>query len=439
MQHATIRNLLTSAAFLGLLSSGGAYAADLSGGADNWAGAGSPTSSDLQIQDVRGQGVRDRARPGYDALGVRAGAFVVLPSINVGETYDDNIYATENDEKSDFITEVSPRVDVVSTWSRHALNLTAGLDRYFYADHTGENKTDYDFGVDGRLDVLRDTNVLGAVSYARKHEDRGVSTFSSTTAAEPVEYKETDAKLSFNQRFNRVTATLGGTYSKLDYSNVESTGGGILNEDLRDRNVYSEALRAGYDVSPDTNVYVQGTINQRRYDIGMPVQDRDSKGYETVVGSRFKLSSLASGELYVGYQRQNYDAAGANDISGLSYGANVNWYVTPLSTVRFNAASTIEESDLGASSGYLRQVVGLGIDHELLRNLILSGDISYENDDYKGASRTDEYYGGAVGMSYLLNRYLALGLDYKVTNRNSDIPGIDYTRNRLTFTVRGQL
>ncbi|MGB5948807.1 MAG: outer membrane beta-barrel protein [Parvibaculum sp.] len=441
MPRVPFRSLLTTTALLLVAGAGGAMAADLTAntGAKNWSGSGMAPAGAAETQDVRGQGVNERARPGYDAVGLRAGSFVVLPSIEVAETYDDNIFATESNKDSDFITSVHPRVDVISTWSRHSLNLTAGLQRSYFADNSSENKTGYDFGMDGRLDILRDTNVTGALAHAQKHEDRGSATFSSTTAAEPVEYKQTDASIAFNQRFNRVTTTLGAAYTRLNYEDVASTAGPILDEDLRDRDVYTQKLRAGYDVSPDTNVFVQGSLNQRRYDIGMPIQDRDSKGYEAVVGSRFKLSTLASGEVYVGYQRQNYDATGLSDVSGLSYGANVNWYVTPLSTVRFNAASTIEESDLGGSSGYLRQVVGVGLDHELLRNVILRGDLSYENDDYKGTPRKDDYYGGGVGVSYLLNRFVAMGLDYDYTKRDSNAAGADYSRNRVMFTIRGQL
>lgn len=441
MRRAHLPHLLTTAALAMVAGASGAFAVDLSTNTNvsEWGGSGKLPGDNLDIEDVRGQGVADRPRPGYDPIGIRAGSFVILPSVNVSETYDDNIFATKNDEVDDFITKVSPQIDILSNWNNHALNFTAGLDSYFYADETGEDRTDYNFGADGRLDILRETNVIGAISHAQRHEDRGSATFSSTTASEPVEYTQTDGRLALNQRFNRITATAGATYTRLDYDNVASMAGPILDEDLRDRDIYSEALRLGYDVSPDTNVYVQGAVNQRRYDTGQPVQDRDSDGYEVLVGSRFKLSNLVAGQIFVGYQDQDYDDGSVEDISSVSYGANVDWYATALTTVHLNAASTVEESDLGGSSGYLRQVVSLGADHELLRNLILSGSVSYENDDYEGTARTDDYYGGTLGISYLLNRYLAVGIDYDITNRDSTLSELKYTRNRVAFTIRGQL
>lgn len=436
-----IRILLTTVALATIAGASGAFAVDLSTNTSvrDWSGSGTLPGDNLDIEDIRGQSVADRPRPGYDAVGIRAGSFIILPSLNVSETYDDNVFATKNGKVDDFVTRVIPQVDIKSNWNNHALNFTANSDSYIYADETGEDRTDFTFGADGRLDIQRETNVIAAASYAQRHEDRGSATFSSTTASEPVEYAQADGRLALNQRFNRITATVGATYTNLNYDDVRSMAGPVLDEDLRDREIFSEALRLGYDVSPDTTLYVQGAINQRRYDIDKPVQDRDSDGYEVLVGSRFKLSNLTAGQIFVGYQDQDYDNPGFKDIDGVSYGANVDWYATALTTVHLNAASTVEESDLGGSSGYLRQVVSLSVDHELLRNLILSGSVSYENDDYEGTARNDDYYAGTLGVAYLLNRYLAVGVDYDLTDRNSTLSGLDYTRNRVAFTIRGQL
>ena len=62
--------------------------------------------------------------------------------------------------------------------------------------------------------------------------------------------------------------------------------------------------------------------------------NRDSDGWAVVGGSEFRLSNLAQGEVYVGYQEQSYDDPTLSDISGLAFGAGVDWFVTPLTTIR---------------------------------------------------------------------------------------------------------
>lgn len=403
------------------------------------AGTTSAFAADPDVIDLRGS-VADRARPSYDAVGIHAGAFTIFPQASVSEKYNDNIYATDTNEQDDFITVLSSSASINSNWSRHALKLDAGVSKYIYADNTGENRLDWNVGAHGVLDIRRDTRFSAGATYAQLHEDRGDPN-SPAAAAEPTEYDLFGATAAFDQRFNRLTARLSGTYSNYDYKDVPSIAGPLIDQDDRDRVEYEEALRLGYDVSPDTNVYVQGTVNQRDYDLDPPAVaiNRDSDGYNVVVGSDFRLSSLAQGSVFVGYQQQSYDNSAFSDVSGLSYGADVEWYVTPLTTVTFSAASTVEETTTVGASGYLQQMGGIRVDHELLRNLILNGRVSYSVADYEGVNRTDNTIGAGLGFDYLLNRNLSLGFGYDFAKKDSDAIGEDYTRNQIGLTLTGKL
>ena len=154
-----------------------------------------------------------------------------------------------------------------------------------------------------------------------------------------------------------------------------------------------------------------------------------------MVGSDFRLSNLAQGGIYVGYQKQSYDDPTLSDISGLSYGADVAWFVTPLTTVTFNADSVVSETTT-AASGYLAQSVSARIDHELLRNLLLNAKVGYENDDYTGISRTDDIVNAGIGADYMLNRNFSINVGYDYTNRNSSVFGSDYSRNIIATKNR---
>lgn len=393
-----------------------------------------------EIVDDRNVSVRERARPGYDAVGVRAGAFTVFPEVSVTGTYNDNIYATDTNTESDFITTLGARVSAQSNWSRHALNLRASVAQQLYADNDDEDRLDWNVGSDGRIDITRDTNLSGGLSYAELTEDRGAPN-AIGLAAEPTEYSLLQANAAFNHRFNRVTSSLGATYADYDYDTVPLFGGGTLNQDFRDREEFTQFLRLGYDVSPDTNVYVQGTINQRKYDQQPPAValNRDSDGYAVVVGSEFRLTNLAQGGVYVGYQSQDYDDPTLPEIDGLAFGASVDWFVTPLTTVRFEAASSIEETISAGASGYTDNSVGLRVDHELMRNVILGGHASYANQDYEGIARDDDVIRAGVGVDYLLNRNFSLRLGYDYTERDSSANPFDYTRNEVGLTLRAGL
>jgi hypothetical protein len=394
-----------------------------------------------EIVDNRNVNVRDRVRPGYDAVGVRAGAFTVFPEASLTGTYNDNIYATDTNTESDFITTLGARVSAVSNWSRHALNLRAGLSQHWYDDNSDEDRLDWDVGGNGRIDITRDTNIAAGLSYAELSEDRGAPN-SPGGAAEPVEYSLFQANAALNHRFNRVTSRLGATYADYDYDDTPAVGGGpALDQDFRDREQFTQFLRLGYDVSPDTNVYIEGTLNQRKYDQQPPAValNRDSDGYAVVVGSEFRLTNLAQGGVFVGYQKQEYDDPTLSDIDGIAFGANVDWFVTPLTTVRFEAASTIEETISAGASGFTDNSVGLRVDHELMRNVILGGHASYANQDYEGISRDDDVIRAGLGVDYLLNRNFSLRLGYDYTDRDSSVNNFDYTRNEVGLTLTAGL
>lgn len=397
-------------------------------------------AQDLEIVDNRNVSVRDRARPGYDPVGVRAGAFTVFPEASVTGTFNDNIFATDTNTESDFITTLAARVSAASNWSRHSLNLRAGLAQQLYADNNDEDRFDWDVGGDGRIDITRDTNIGAGLSYAQLHEDRGAPN-AIGLAAEPTEYSLFRANVGLNHRFNRVTTGVGATYANYDYDTVPLIGGGTLNQDFRDREEYTQFVRLGYDVSPDTNVYVRGTLNQREYDQKPPAValNRDSDGYAVVGGADFRLTNLAQGGVYVGYQTQDYDDPTLPEIDGLAFGANVDWFVTTLTTVRFEAASSIEETIAAGASGYTDNSAGIRVDHELMRNVILGGSASFANQNFEGIARDDDVVRAGLGVDYLLNRNFSLRLGYDYTDRDSSVTGLDYTRNEVGLTFSAGL
>lgn len=423
MTHGGIR-LASLAAGMLVASACGAYAQE----------------ADTQLQDVRGQSVMERARPGYDAAGIRAGGFMVYPEASVTESYNDNIYATPTNETDDLVTTLAAGVAVNSTWSRHALNLNARVSQDLYADNSDEDRFDWTIGGGGKIDVTSMTALNGSVSYAQLHEDRGDPS-SPAAADEPIEYNLFRGAASISQDFARMTATLGGEYRDYDYDDGTTSAGVNIDQDFRDRAEYVEHLRLAYNLSPDTNIYVEGQLDQREYDQQPPTVavSRDSEGWQTVVGSEFRLTNLAQGGVYIGYQERDYDSPAFADTDGLAYGANVDWFVTPLTTVKFRADQSVQETTVGGSSGYDRQVFGIDVDHELMRNVILSGGASYGNNDFNSSAREDDLIGAHAGVLYLLNRNFDIGLRYTFEDRDSNVATADYTRNVVGITLTGKL
>lgn len=388
----------------------------------------------------RGEGVRDRARPGFDPIGFDMGGFRLFPSLTMGVGFDDNVTAANTGEVESVTVSPIGQVDLVSEWSRHFLGLNLKSDNIYYTDDSlnEEDKNDFEVTASGRLDVLSSTRIDANISYGMLTEDRG-SANTPGSAAEPVDFDRFDASIGIGHRFNRLGLGVGFRYTDFDYDDVSAVGGGMdIDQDVRDRRVVQYRAEAGYEFSPGYEALLRGTYNDRQYDIIPSMgSNRDSDGYEIGGGLRFELTNLIAGEVFVGYLEQDYEALA--DIDGVSYGVDLEWYLTQLTTVSVYGKREIEETTGTGVSGYLTTRAGANVDHELLRNLILSAGFGWENNDYEGSTRDDDILTGTLGAEYLMNRNIHFAFGYTYKDRDSSVTGLDYDRNRFGADLRFQL
>lgn len=388
------------------------------------------------------QTVTTRPRPDYDALGVRVGAFTLFPSVGLSASYNDNIYASDQNRKSDMVFTGTPQVNLVSTFSRHSLNFGAGAAIVRYLDETDEDHENFHVNGGGTLDITSQTALNGGLAFARTHEDRDEPT--ATNSVEPTQLDTISANAGLSHQFNRVGVRVSGLAEDLDYEDGRNSLGGVINNDDRDRKEYTFTTRVSYDVSPGYSAFVEGEYNERRYDAGTDDVgfNRDSSGYRLNVGTAFDLTGVTFGELFAGYMRQEYDDSRFGDNDGLGFGAAVTWNATQLTTVRLDASRTIRETTQAGSSGTTNSRVALKVDHELLRNLLLHGNAAYTLAEYEGnTSREDDIYGAGLGLTYMMNRNVQVEGGYQFSMRDSTTAGDvdDYYRNVFRVGLRLQM
>src|SRR3546814_11521586 len=88
----------------------------------------------------RGQTVLERPRPDFDPKGLPVGGFRIFPQVTVQESYDDNIRAADENTESDFITTISPRIDIRGIGARGlSLGATGYGEVSRYLENSREN------------------------------------------------------------------------------------------------------------------------------------------------------------------------------------------------------------------------------------------------------------------------------------------------------------
>ncbi|RYG61373.1 MAG: hypothetical protein EON60_03790 [Alphaproteobacteria bacterium] len=376
----------------------------------------------------------ERMATEHAPMGIRAGSFLVIPKVELTETFNDNIYATSDNEESDLVTSIRPEVSVRSNWNRHAVNALARAEVKRYADNGSEDHENYLVAADGRLDVLRDTSIGGGLSYAQDHEDRGdPNTIGSPD--EPTKYNTTVARIGAYRGLGKVNARVDSEAKKLDYKDSTSTAGTNIDNDVRDRMEYTQSLRVGYQLTRQFEVFGRGAWDNRVYDNKSVARSNNGQTY--TAGASFDLSGKTKGEVYAGYMSRSYGDNARESINEPTFGGKVTWNATDLTSVIGSINRGIEETTIGASSGFLSTDYDLGVEHALTRDILLKGNVGYTNNEYQGAGfqREDDIMTAGAGVDYWLNRCLKAGLSYNLTDRDSNVSGGDYLRNTVMLKL----
>lgn len=373
--------------------------------------------------------VQGRVHSGYEPIGIRAGSFMFFPSLDVSGEYNDNIYADRAGTVDDFIVGVRPQISGRSLWERHALNVTAYGDFGIFADNSSENYEDAGFRTDARIDIAENSRLTAKLRAERDHERRDSP--DDARGATPTIFYRLTPELTFDQRINRVALRLKGTVDYLDFNDVETGSGAVINEDDRDRLTWTLEGRAGYDVSENVQLYVSGLIDHRTYDDLIDDQgfSRDSKGFGVFGGVIVEVTGTISAEAYLGYRQQSFKDPQLVDVEGAAGGVNVIWAPTKLTTVTITGERTVEETTVFGGTASLNTLFRLAVDHELRRNLILTVSGTYLNRDYEGIARNDDNWRGSIGMQYLISRHFRLRAGYTYNSRRSTFAGDGFDIN----------
>ena len=349
--------------------------------------------------------VLGRSRPEYDPKGIPLGGFRLFPSAGVAWSYDDNVLRTDTGAKSDTFVDISTRMELRSAWTRHFAGAYAAASYYGYDSLSSEDRTQWVTGASGRADILTGVTLSGTASYLSTYESR--TSRDQVGAAEPTPYQETNARLVFAYNPARLGFQLGAAFRRYDFDPtklVPAFGGGTMDNRDRDRNGYSTFVTALYEFSPGYGVFIRPSYERLVYDRqGGRASGRDSDGYRIDGGINLLLSELIVGEAYLGYLRHDFSGTSFSDVDGLDFGAGIRWFPSPLATLHLNASRTPNPTTLAGASTSDERNVELGIDYEVLRNLILQGDISYTNTRFEGIARRDEDMGMVVALRYLVN------------------------------------
>ncbi|WP_158548664.1 outer membrane beta-barrel protein [Parvularcula marina] len=401
----------------------------------------------LFIRD-RNISVLERERPGYEAEGLRTGQFIIKPKVDVGVGYSSNVFALSDvdaalgfdvfEDESDVYAFARPSVRFESDWSRHAIAGGAYVEAVRFNEFDEESMVDWGAYLDGQIDVTEFADFFGGLSYDRLNESRR-SYNSAFLFDEPINYTQGEIYGGYRQEFGRVKikGQLGAQTRDYDDAQVIPlvvvTPGLFFNadQDFRDRTAITALGEVAFAVTRDTAVYFEAQKNWQDFDGTDAVfrRERDSNGYRVTGGVDFDLTKLMRGRVGIGYFSQEFDDPTYDEISGVAIDAALEWFPSDLTTVTLTADRGVDNSAIISSAGYISSDVMIQLDHELRRNVILSGFAAFGRDEYDDpllngmgmpvmdvngnpVSQEIDRFGVGLGADYYMNRTFSVGVDY---------------------------
>jgi hypothetical protein len=372
--------------------------------------------------NVPGQPVRRRMKLDDDpfgAVGDYAGSFLIKSALEVSGGYDTNPGRVFEPHGLPAYV-IAPEFLAVSNWERHALvadlrgsftgyggELPQLVEGQINPAPTNVNRPDFTGHVDGRLDVTQDFDLAAQARLRVATDNPGSPNIQAGLARYPI-YTTYGGTFGFDQRFNRLQISGGGTIDRTDYQNSKLTDGSFSSNDDRNFTQYGGVGRASYEVMPGLKPFVEGEGDTRVHDLQFDRSgfERDSSGGYVKAGSSFEFSRLLTGEVAVGWAERSYIDPRLNRLQGLLTSGSLIWTVTPLTTAKLIADTQITETTLPSTSGVLVHTYAVEVDHDFRRWLTAIGRFTYGTYDYQGDNRRDKTYSVEGDLIYKMTRNL---------------------------------
>ncbi len=376
----------------------------------------------------------------YRPLGLHIGGFYLYPEVEAGVKQDSNIFRLPEElEVTDTIKFAKISVPMRSNWNRHMLNAFVSANLGYYDEFKNEDYQYYTATADGRYDVLRNSFLSGKIGYKRRDKDR--SSLDDRGTRRPTKFDHTYVGIDYDHSPYRLRTLIQLYYENYDFKNSENLLGEVIDNNDRDRSRPVATFRMGYENLPGRRIFIEAAINSVDYDQTFDNNglERSSKGYKIKAGINYNLTSLIVGDVFVGYLEQNYNEPSASDLNDPLLGFGLVWFPSGLTTVNLELdRKPVETTDPNAIA-YLSTIFLMQVDHELLRNVLLTAMFKYRDNKYNqitpGSKENEDYANVGLGVKYLFSRRFFATAQYDYVRRNSDIKTQEFKRHRGILSI----
>jgi hypothetical protein len=399
----------------------------------------SPFPSD-QVVLFRPDVAGTREQPGQQTDGLPLGGFALHPALRVIALLDSNPLNLADGGDTEGFASLEPELFLRSGWSRHALALGGDARLVRFADLSSENSDSWRLSGSGRLDLAGGATAVAQVQGARAIEPRGAGG-TNLPDSDPVVYRELRTSLGVEGPDGPLGLSIAAGAIWRRYDDIQLQGGGTQDQSFRDVRILSVTPRVGFAMGPQLALFASGTASFTRGLSEGGSQSRDADGLVLLAGVRGEITPLLVGEVAGGWQRRTYRSPEVRDYDGPELKATLDWYPTPLVSLRLSTAQSFENSGIPSVPGILSRETAVRLYYEVTRQILVSGEVGHVRDRYREIDVTATSLRAAIRGEVRLNRNLVAALIVRLRDRqtsDSDIVG-PYSGQTFGLAVEGRL
>ncbi len=359
----------------------------------------------------------------------KVGRARIHPSVTVKGCFDDNVYLNSDNEKSDFINTIYPRIQLdlpFGAGNRHSTQIIYSAEIKTFSDYTDENSVNQDAGLDFHLNFPKG-------DFRLENLYRDTSTRADTEFTTSIDRIENKSEALLEIEMNKLSYGFGYSHFLKDYD-----------KDTYRTLEYEEdifTLIGYYKLFPKTKLLLEYNHGEIDYDL-----DSTRKGNYVQIrtGLKGELTGKTTGTVKVGYQDRDYDTKGEKDLQSSVAELELSTQFNSDTKLELNYQSTALESTYSTNNFYESDRISAQFNQKIGNRLSAITSLAFENNDYpeettvgsEAKKRVDDIWTIGLGVEYSLKDYLKTKLAYEYKNRDSNINSQDYKRNLilLTFT-----
>lgn len=347
--------------------------------------------------------IEDRFRPQYTTPPINVGGLEVSPRIEVDMEAIDNVFASEMNDRSDVTVSLQPAVSIRDRRSDRQLSLNARATVETYLNNSFSDRVLINTNGRARFGLNTRTRPFLGFNF-RQNDTRRSDFIDLTNTAQPVQLTSLGANGGIEQEFGALTTTLEGRYNNTSFNDEVVADVDTTSSSPSDFDILSARLRIAYSVNPSHQIYIESDINDRNYEADAsdptgntdPFADRTSDGFTVRAGTQLRLSEILRLDVSAGFLQQDFENEAFDSISSYSFDVGLFYSPSQLTRMRFSASRAIDDTVNPFFNGFLTTEFGIGVEHELLRNLIISTEGVYRiiatNDSTSSAQSDSEEF-----------------------------------------------